>query len=289
MSNFTAPAGGNSKKIEVPNLAPGQYLVSLYGLADLGTQDSKYYDPKRQLCLSFETSQEQAEFWEGDGVKPYAIQVFKTFSMYKDAGLRKDFVENMIARKLTDQEADAFDFGSLLGKQFVASIIHSKNEKYMDITSIAPLDNRNMKMFDLIEPKVDIINPLHFFHISDGFESDNFRTLPHFIRKMLKESHEGQAFMRTGKAFNEPAENTGAAGSPQSPPAAGRTFRMKPGQAYTKEQYNASGWSDQQIVDAGFAEWATPTPLRHLQVHPLHQRQAHLRQHLSRLHLLHHQ
>lgn len=259
MSGFTAPVGGDSKKLDnVPLLPTGDQVCTFYGLADLGTQEGGNYGAKHKCMLAFEFPQEKRVFYEGDPEKPCVIFDDQTLSMAEKANLRKLYIHQMLERKLTDDEAAKFHIDTLLGQSYVATISHSACGKYANISSIRPLNERNMLMFGL--PTIDAvpkINPPFYFHSNQGYQSENFKNLPKFIREKIKQSHEGQAYARTGGVFAEPDANA-TPGAPGAAPTGARTLQMKPDSKFTYEQLKANNWTEQQMVDNGYATWAAP-------------------------------
>ncbi len=248
---FTAPVGGDSKRIDDVALIPsGMRLCTFYGLADLGTQDSKNFGPKHRCQLAFEFPQELRIFYEGDIHKPSVIWSEETFSMAPKANLRKHYVHGMLGRNLSDEEAAKFNIASLLGKPFVATISHTADGKYANITSITPLSDQNRLMFGLQDMNVPVINDIFAYHMSQGFISENFKKLPKFIREKIKNSEEGEAHKKSGGTFLEP--------DPSDFKNAGKKLKMLPNAEFTYEQYKAAEWTDQMLVDNGKAVWEAP-------------------------------
>ncbi len=258
MSGFTAPVGGDSKRLDnVPILPTGDQLCTFYGLADIGTQEGGNYGAKHKCMLAFEFPQEQRVFYEGDPMKPCVVFDDQTLSMAEKANLRKLYVQPMNEKKLSDEEAKHFDIGQLLNKSYVATISHSPCGKYANISSIRPLTERSMLMFGLTSlDAVPKINTPFYYVGTDGYQSENFKNLPKFIREKIKNSHEGQAHARTGGTFAEPDTND-APGAPSVNNAA-RKLVMKPDSQYTYEVLKGNSWTDQQIVDNGYATWQLP-------------------------------
>lgn len=255
----------DSKKLDVALIEPGMHLCTLYGIADLGTQESpnSIYEPKQQILFSFEFPQLMQVFYEGDEPKPSAIFQRFTFSMHKKSRMRP-FVEQMRGQKLDDRNAYDFDLETLLGNHFIATVAHTDDGKYANIMAIVPLTVKNMGMFGLQQPKLEIINDVYAFDQEKGYNSDNFAALPKYVRELIKNSQEGKAYASTGGTFKEPALNQNGGGGTQSPASpqqpsgpsyGGRKVVINAGDPFTLEQYRANGWTDQQLVDAGKASW----------------------------------
>lgn len=251
---FTAPVEGGSTRIENVELIPtGMQLCTFYGLADLGTQDSQKFGPKHKCQLAFEFPQELRQFYEGDEMKPCAIFTDETLSMAPKSNLRKNFIENMEGHKLTDDEAKNFRIDELIGKHYVATISHSPDGKYANISSITQLTDKNRLMFGLNESKVPQINESFFFHLSQGFTSESFKNLPKFVREKIKKSAEGLAHARNGGSFLEPDPSDYKKNS-----NAGKKIIMLPNADYTYKQYKDADWTDQMLIDNGVAKWDEP-------------------------------
>ncbi len=247
MNGFTAPLGGDSKRIDnVELIHIGFQLCTFYGLCDIGTQDSGQFGPRHKVNLAFEFPKHYRVFYEGDDAKPACVFQFETLSMNKDSNLRGKFVEPMIGRKLTDAEAEVFDISSLLGKQYIATIVHSPDGKWANIQSIIALNEQNKAMFQLPTPTIEQINPTYFFHLSQGFESKNFENLPKFLReKHLMTSQEGIAHRAKGGIFAEPPKTNG------NVQQGGIEMIDK---TITYEAYKASGWTDELLIEKGIAK-----------------------------------
>lgn len=252
---FTAPVGGDSKRLDNVEILPtGMQLCTFYGLADLGTQDSHKFGPKHKCQLAFEFPQEMRQFYEGDDLKPCAVFTDETLSMAPKSNLRKNYIEAMVGRKLTEDEAKVFEIDKLLGNHYVATIAHSPDGKYANITSITPLTDKNRLMFGLQENSVQQINESFFFHLSQGFNSENFKALPRFVREKIKGSAEGVMHVRNGGTFAEPDasdyQNSGNSN-------AGKKIKMLPNAKFTYQQYKEADWTDQMLVDNNEAVWET--------------------------------
>jgi hypothetical protein len=262
MTTFTAPIGGDSKKIDNVELIPvGFQLCTFYGLCDIGTQDGGMYGPKHKVNLAFEFPLQYRVFYEGDDAKPSCVFQFESMSMHKDGNLRSKFIEPMIGRKLTDAEAGSFDISQLLGKQFIATIAHSPDGNWANIQSITPLNEQNKAMFQLDTPHVAQINDTYFFHLSQGFDSENYATLPKFLREKLINSHEGIAHKAVGGIFREAV--AGTAPSPATTSGQGGLEMID--KTVTYEAYIQAGWTDEQLITNGkakrIAAIAPPTPV----------------------------
>lgn len=255
MSNFTAPVGGESKRLETDLIPTGFQLCTFYSLVDIGTQDGGLYGPKRQVRLAFEFPQHMRVFWEGDDPKPACIFSKETMSMNKDSNLRKKFVQSMHGRVLTDAEAEVFDISSLLGKHYVANISQSPDGKWANIESISKLDEKNMLMFGLTSPSIAQINPTSFFHLNDGFESENFAALTNTLRENIINSEEGKKHKLSGGKFAESKSNNSTSRSAAAPPpgASNSNGLIMIDKSATYEDFIKVGWTDELLIQEGKA------------------------------------
>ena len=256
---FTAPVG-DSKKIDNVELIPrGLQLCTFTSLVDIGTQEGGKFGPKHRVRLVFEFPKHYRVFYEGDDAKPAAIFNTETMSMSGGSNLRDKWVEGMLGRKISDAEAEVFDISSLLGKHFVATIVHSDDGKWSNIAAIVPLDDQNKMMFSLTSLSVPQINPTTFFHFSQGFESKNFAELPNTVREKIIGSAEGQAHLHAGGKFAEAIERHSTAPSPPS----GALVMID--QTVSYEAYKQAGWTDEQLIQNGKAKKqevvAPPVPI----------------------------
>lgn len=260
MSNgFKAPVGDSKKLDNVELIHPGSQLCTLYSMCDIGTQDGGNFGPKHKINFAFEFPQHMRVFYEGDDPKPSAIFCTETFSMAESANLRKKWVQPMIGKVLTDDQAAEFDISSLLGKHFVATIVHSPDGKWANIQSISPLDDRNMLMFSLPSPNMQQINPTSFFALSQGFESNAFANLPNFLRDKVMASEEAKKHKASGGKFAEQATNTSSSGNASSPtPPASSNGLVWLSKDYTYETMKAGGWTDEQLIANGYAKKNEP-------------------------------
>lgn len=162
-------------------LAPDSYPCRLVWFLYLGTQPSKnpkFPKDKIKFRFTFEFPTEQKEFKEGEGKKPYILSREFTLSMFKTWMLRP-FVESMIGKTLSDQEADDFDVLSLVGQPYFASVIENE-KKYSDIQSVTKLPK------SITCP--DQINETSIILLEDwDKEMDN---LPNFLQEKIKASRE---------------------------------------------------------------------------------------------------
>lgn len=262
MSGLTAPLGGGDNRIENVELIPtGFQLCTLFSLVDIGTQDTGIHGPKHKVRLAFEFPEHMRVFFENGDPMPSCIFLNETLSMNEKANLRKRFVQPMIAKVLSDEEAEKFDISTLLGKHFVANIVHSSDGKWANIESITPLNTKNMLMFGLQSPVIQQINPTQFFALHQGFESANFANIKGKSRDLIINSVEGKTHAAKGGKFAEP--NNGTTNSTTSNGVSSDIVMIDT--SITYEAYKQAGWTDEQLINSGKARRnvavAPPSPL----------------------------
>lgn len=251
--NFVAPqGGGGSKKLEnIKKIDPGMQLGILYGMYDIGTQETKLHGAKPKVVLTFEFPLHQRVFYEGEEAKPKVLSCTETFSMYKNARLRK-YITEMTGAQMSDDQANKYNFTELLGLPVIVNIIHSACGKYENITSFSPLYDQNCLMYglqDRTQAAALRTNDIGFFHISQKFEHTNFGMLPKWIREKAISSHEGKAHALAGGTFYE---------KPKTESGNMKLVLNDPNQ--TVEAFLSAGWTEQQIVDQGHGKWMESTP-----------------------------
>lgn len=256
MPKMTAPvSGGDSKKLDVELIPEGYNLCTLYGIAQIGTQEGGNFGPKNKIALMFEFPQQLRQFYEGDDLKPSVAYVEENNSLNSKANLRK-MIEGVVG-SMSDKEAEDFDICSLLGQSFVAKMKHSKSKDgqktYSNIDSLSKLDAQTRRMFSLEEnQEVERHNDIFVFAMSQSFESENFKTLPNFIKEKIKNSAEGKAHKLNGGVFAE-SDNDNNNNSNSNNETKRKLVMIATD--FTYEQYSKN-WTDEQLVAHGKAKWA---------------------------------
>ena len=167
-------------------LAPDSYPCRLVSFIYLGTQPSKnpkFPKDKIKFRMTFEFPTELKEFKEWEGKKPYILSREFTLSMFK-TGLLRPFIESMIWKTLSDNEADQFDVLSLMEQPYFASVIENE-AKYSDIQNVTKLPKT------IVCP--DQINPTSIILIEDWVKE--LDSLPEFIQNKIKNSREYQSWL----------------------------------------------------------------------------------------------
>lgn len=262
---------GPEKLDSVRILEPGFHPARLYAIVHLGKQYFSHYNKwTDKIEFVFEFPGLRQRFYADDTEeRPTVTSISFTVSMGRKSNLRP-FIESMIGKKMTDQEAEQFNIYSLADKYYLVQVNHSEPDKdgnvYADIVSATVLQQR------MIDPAIDMTpyNPLHLYHIpTHGFEGPEFGNLPQYKRERIMASEEGIEHKKAGRKFAEPDRtssngSTAQAPSAAAPPAApGPMASQKPRlqmlvSDYTYEQYKGSGWTDEMLVQHGKAKLVQP-------------------------------
>lgn len=259
---MTAPVTGSGKqRIEGVELIPmGFQLCTFYGLADVGIQhyENSSFGPSHKVALAFEFPQHKRIFFEDGDLTVCSVFCNETLSMHKDANLRKKFIQPMSGNPLTDDEAGKFELDSLLGKHFIANIGHSPDGKWANILSIAPLTEQNKAIAGLTSLQVEIINKVHFFALSQGFDSLNYGALPSGVKKKLLKSDQGKAHETSGGKFAEAPKND----TPNAPGQASTNSKLEwlNKSEHSYDDMIAGGWTEESLIEHGYAKLAVTTP-----------------------------
>lgn len=174
---FNKSSGG-----EFPLQPSGTHLAVLYQIIHLGTQEIKYQNqtkPVDQVRLVFELHGEECQLPDG---KPMAIS--KTFSKsgHEKSGLRL-FMEKWRGKKFSDEELEAFDFRTMLGKACLMTIVHKESEN----GTFANIDGATRLMAGMTAPTPK--NELLFVSLEDGeYDPKAFNKLSEKVKEKIWKS-----------------------------------------------------------------------------------------------------
>jgi hypothetical protein len=122
----------------------GSHIAVCDIVADIGLQSGSqlFPKPKQQVYIRFELPNERIDF-EKDGKKqegPCVIGKTYTASMNEKANLRHH-LDSWRGKAFTDEEAEAFDVSTVLGKPCMLTVMHTQKDgkTYANITGIGPL------------------------------------------------------------------------------------------------------------------------------------------------------
>lgn len=169
-------------------VTPGSYAAVCVGIIDLGTQITEWEGEKKQahkVMLNFELEEKML-----DG-RPFVASREFTLSLHEKSALRA-FITAMRGRNFTPDELKAFDMGTLLGDGCLASMVLSKNEKYVNLGGVSQLP-KGMKA-----PKPHTA-PFQFeIH---SFDKKIFDSLYPWVRTKIELSPEYMALNPTSNKF----------------------------------------------------------------------------------------
>lgn len=98
-----------------------------------------------------------------------------------------------------------------------------------------------------------------------GFQGEEYKALPKWLRDKLKASAEGKAHAAKGLPFNDPKEGEQKASTAPAVPGGGapatRKLEMLPTATASYEAFKQGGWTDEQLVEKGYAKWSDPVPV----------------------------
>lgn len=182
---LNAPVGGNAER---ELIEAGSYFARCVQVIQVGTvvtETGTYAGKKRQMIrIVFELVDMMKVFSEEKGPQPVWKEKEYTFSMYKDAELRKH-IENWRGKAFTDEEAAAFDISKLLTQACLVGISHKNSQStgkpYDFISSVG-------KAMSGV-----VVNPLKSQPVYLSYEDWNdavFLSLPEWLRKKMEATPE---------------------------------------------------------------------------------------------------
>lgn len=269
--NLNEVSGGNyTKRSDVAMLNHGVNLGVIYGFIDLGTHMESFKgEPakeQRKLKIQFEHPQLKQLFYEEDTVpRSTASSKDCTFSINEKSFL-KLLIDAVLSKTLTVQQAIDYDVAELIGKRVGVSIVHQPKKDnptvfYEKVSGV--VSPNGLQVPHPFEPEN---KPLFFYIDKQGnnFMTQNFADLPKYFRDTIKKSKEGIAHANRGGKFAENPKQEQGQGQqfqqqpkqpqqPQQNNAIQEPITMTASAQFTRAQYHASGWSDQQLIDSGLA------------------------------------
>lgn len=170
------------------------YPMRCFAVVNAGTHEKTFKNESKKvklLYLLFEIPEHKRE----DG-SPSIIARDFTFSMSEKSNLRKA-INQWTGKTLSDDEAENFDFDTLVGQPIMGTITLSKDEKWSNLTSIVKL------------PKSMSISTQHYPSIV--FDIDQpvvamFEKLPKWLQEKIKTSEEWEIL----KSGNDEQDNDDA-------------------------------------------------------------------------------
>lgn len=261
----SAPAGQFTKREKNPHLElipAGMHPAIIYGVINVGTHDNEYQGNKtlkNVLKICFEFPQHRQLYWADDTV-PSPTSLIMDFnylvSKNKKTGKKSNlliFVETLYNIEMQESQYLQFDFSQLVGMKVFANVTaYTKldGNAGRKITSVTGFNPQYVDPNTLIQT-----NPNYVYSVQMGFENKSFAMLHPVYRNMIKESYEGKAHLANGGRFlmlddhgnliidnEQPRYTTAPLGN-----------LVMTGQ-FTYDQLKANNWTDQQMIDNGYAK-----------------------------------
>jgi hypothetical protein len=172
----------------IPPVEPGVYQAVCVGLFDCGTDEGGQYGPKRKMVLVWELPQATIDI-ERDGetvTLPRNISQRYTMSMNEKARLRQD-VEAIRCKRLTKEEAKAFDVSCILGMnaQIQVTNVEKDGKTYANIETVMACPKGAAKLAPSVDPAL-----FHFSAVEAADESLIPASCPRWVKKIIMASPE---------------------------------------------------------------------------------------------------
>lgn len=201
--NWNAPKPANNFQ-----LAPvGQHKAILYGLIDVGTQDTKNMKgedvKQRQIHMQLELHGKNAPLVDG---KPPVYSKRLTFSMHEKATLRAIIEAITGTTHSGNVYGDGIDILPAVGGCCMLQLAEAKRPDGSDsrkIQAVMPVDPD--------APKPERVNPLRVFNLNE-FDQTIFEGLPQFLKELIAKSPEYQSL--NGDAIDAAQKEIAAGAKP---------------------------------------------------------------------------
>lgn len=183
-----APVNPNAGSSDFEQAPTGMHVARCIHVIDLGTHEEEYLGEKkkrRKVRINWELGGQLMTEGDYKG-RPFIIGTTKTFSMFKNANLRKMLDPwagtTKDGKKWSDEQAEAFDFAKLLGANALLTISKSDSGKvFVDNVSKRP---DQMEAFAAV-------NEQYLFSLEPGeFDSAVFEKLSKYWKEQVQSSIE---------------------------------------------------------------------------------------------------
>ena len=270
---MTAPANTSSYSSKEKNanlqLVPqGPQPGIIYGIVNIGTQDGEYQGKatvSNKLKLIVEFPFHKQLYYKEDTVPtPSTLIIDCAFSVSKakKTGKKTKLLEiiESIFGPLQESQYLSFDFTQLLGLNVFANVVHyTKLDGNIGakIASFGPFNPQFVDPSQMIRT-----NDTMLYAIQMGFDNLNFASLPFYLRNAIKESREGKEYASKGGRFTKLDENgqiiidNGEDNYANANPL-GKIVMLT--NQFTYEQMKANGWTDDALVENGYARREAPS------------------------------
>ena len=187
---INATSNGSTSRELIP---ASNYIARCYKMIQIGTVQEIILGEKKilnKVRIGWELPTELKVFNEEKGEQPLVIDKEFTLSMHEKSGLRA-MLKSWRGKDFTEEEAKCFDITKLIGVPCMLNIIHKPSKKdatkiYEEIAGITPMPK------GMICPTQ--MNPT-FVLSYDDFNTDQFNSLPEFIKSKMMTSLEYVAIM----------------------------------------------------------------------------------------------
>ena len=203
---FTGGESNFNRNQNIQLIPEGTQIGRIYKILDIGTHIGFKNEAKRQIKVFFEFPQFCQQFdLDKPDMKPSVVSNTFNFFIGSKSNLRA-LMEAVAGRKLSDQEAKAFDFQSLLGQMVIVTISHKekKNDPSIKFTNIINYSAINYDMIiipqEFSNPQI-YRNPITAFYLGENainLTKENFANLPLSDRKTIIASQEAINFLNNG-------------------------------------------------------------------------------------------
>jgi len=273
---MTAPAQtsnfSSKKKNDNLQLIPmGSHPAIIYAIVNIGTHAGEWQGKpnmsnKLKLMVEFPT-QKQLYYEEDTEATPSALIMDFSYSISKNnkSGKKSKLLEMIegLYGPLQQSQYLTFDLFQLLDLKIFANVIHyTKKDGTIGakIASLTPFNPAYINPDTIIRH-----NKLMCYATAMGFECQAFAELIYFFRKEIKESEEGKAHIAAGGRFFKLDENGAIIiddgnNDMTTAPSLGKLVMTNP--AYTYEAMIGAGWTDQSLIDNGYARREAVAPIQ---------------------------
>tara|TARA_S200002703_G_scaffold21157_1_gene17673 strand:+ start:4581 stop:5177 length:597 start_codon:yes stop_codon:yes gene_type:complete len=172
----------NTGRKERKMVPEGSHVARLYGIVDLGTQDT-FYGPKKQVAMMYELPDETHVFREEDGPQPMGRHRIDPASLNEKSNLLKQ-LKALNGKAFTAKElAAGITLEDQLGKPCLVSVVHRKGkdgQMYDNIDSVTALPKG-------MEAK-ELTNEPYNYDICES--NAGWDRVPEWMKNKIKESPE---------------------------------------------------------------------------------------------------
>jgi hypothetical protein len=188
--------GGDSFERKLPNDEEPQVAI-MYGIVGLGTHKKTKYKStelidKREMLFLFELTEDFIEMKDGEE-KPMTVNMRITRSMDDRSNLYR-FVKNWIGAKYLEQN-EYMDWKKFIGGVGQIELLNKVSQNDRKYTKV-----ENFTRIPKGSPKPTRFNNKFFFDIEDDQPDwDSFLLMPKWVMKIVEESSEWRALLKSGK------------------------------------------------------------------------------------------